>query len=336
MPKQTNPGRRAFTLIELLIVIAIIAILMSLLLPAVQKVRAAAAKTKCANNLKQIGIATHNYAQAHKKLPKFEWRTELFPYMEQRGRIDQFPVKHYLCPSRRNGDELACDYGMVRHVTVLSTDGVDGSGATFLSAPGVDQFVEVKDGLSNTLLVAERRWAGRPNSNPGLKMREFWSSSVYFDRGLYPVDDTAAPDGKDPLPKTAPITLSSITGTSAGETNTNRKYTRPNEYILQVTYHTTAAMTAPSGVMILKSFSPNPGDTQISGEQQILYINTSDPAQAIGPVELSYAYYEGFGSAHTGSMNILMFDGSVQRYPYGATGLTSLAHIKDGFGKIPD
>jgi prepilin-type N-terminal cleavage/methylation domain-containing protein/prepilin-type processing-associated H-X9-DG protein len=126
MASFSRVKRPGFTLIELLVVIAIIAILIGLLLPAVQKVRESAARVKCQNNLKQIGIGLHAFHNDYGAFPKagkrsseLSWHVFLLPYIEQKNLADQFSyakgsydgdplkigiavnnkVNLYLCPS---------------------------------------------------------------------------------------------------------------------------------------------------------------------------------------------------------------------------------------------
>jgi prepilin-type N-terminal cleavage/methylation domain-containing protein len=121
--------RRGFTLIELLVVIAIIGILIALLLPAVQKVREAANRVKCANNLKQIGLAVHNYDSTFQTFPPgagplFTIDTDyadysrasvqalLLPYIEQANKYNQFDLRYDVNGAPQNEAARLQDVGI--------------------------------------------------------------------------------------------------------------------------------------------------------------------------------------------------------------------------------
>jgi prepilin-type N-terminal cleavage/methylation domain-containing protein len=180
-PSPSNSMRRgAFTLIELLVVIAIIGILIALLLPAIQQVREAGLRTQCTNNMKQIGIALHNYASANQeefpsqaaKPPNHNgWIVEILPFVEQEGVYKIFednnwdsniggttPIRMFYCPSEPQGfpilipaynNDAGTDY-----VGVAGLDYTDGLG--IINTRKAVRVSWITDGTSNTVMVGER------------------------------------------------------------------------------------------------------------------------------------------------------------------------------------
>jgi prepilin-type N-terminal cleavage/methylation domain-containing protein len=167
---EKAPGRRKFTLVELLIVIAVIGVLVAMLLPNVRMSREAARRSSCSNNLKQIGIALHNYHDDYQSFPPaytvaadgkplHSWRTLILPYLEQKPLYDKIDlskpwddpanqaaydsaVSVYQCPSAN------APAGQTTYLAVVAP-------GSCLQPAKPRQMDEIIDGSSSTLIAME-------------------------------------------------------------------------------------------------------------------------------------------------------------------------------------
>jgi prepilin-type processing-associated H-X9-DG protein len=289
-------------LIELLVVIAIIALLMALLLPAVQKVREAANKMRCGSNLKNIGLAIHNFTNDYNRFPnggtdwwygieyggttprQVPWQTvgwlyQILPYVEQDALYNQFsndawgsagitsrtPVNVYFCPSRR--------------------------------PPGVSPNGKAMNDYASAVPGVLPEWSYPRLPNPG-DVGPFQWGDGFDHQGIISRNH---PNGRD-----VKITFAAIIDGTSNTIMVSEKWLRPDRYLGNDWMDNEGWCSGwdPDTVRMTGGVTP---------KQDFIWLEARDrPKYGHGEWEQGF----GFGSAHPGGINTMFGDGSCRNIPY--------------------
>lgn len=319
---MVRSSRRGFTLIELLVVIAIIAVLVGLLLPAVQKVRDAAARMECQNNLKQIGLAFHNYENTHKKFPPAyklvvttpianSWGVYLLPYLEQDNLYKRYDLNAPLTNSQNQGVIQA-------HLKMFQCPSSPEDNRLYTDNLPAGGFSPFWPDLSWTAS------AGDYTVTTGIRLNTLNACHNGGDRKGILQENIVM----NPTDKTTGTKVSAILDGTSNTTLVGELAGRPDVYVKGRATGSPLPLQGAGWGDVLS------GENWFTGA---LLDGSPDPTESVGgPCVINCNNYRGSGlySFHTGGANILMGDGSVRMIAEGTNHCTFAALVTRWRGEV--